>query len=334
MAVASPPEGDLPGWASAAAARHLSWSASRSPGPGVLPEVASLRRIVRTVSPDIVHLHSAKAGLAGRLALRGRLPTVFQPHAWSFLAVTGPVARAALSWERKATRWADAIVCVSEGERDQGSAANVAGRWVVVPNGVDLERFASHDRDEARRALGEPEGPLVVCVGRLSTQKGQDVLLRAWSAVSERYDDARLVLVGGGPDEASLRSASPPGVFFAGLSDEVPLWLAAADLVAVPSRWEGMSLSMLEALAAGRSVVATDGPGAREAVTSDVGEVVPVEDPGALAAALITRIADPALRTAEGAAARSRAEEHYGSERSAERMRDVYGDVLDRRSGR
>ena len=264
--------------------------------------------------------------------MRGRLPTLFQPHAWSFLAVTGPVARAALGWERAAARWTDAIVCVSETERDQGARAGVAGTWAIVPNGVDLAAFAPRDQHEARQALGEASGPLVVCVGRLSRQKGQDVLLRAWREVVESVPEARLVLVGGGPDEDGLKATAPEGVSFAGVSEEVSRWLAAADVVAVPSRWEGMSLSMLEALAAGRSVVTTDVPGAREAVAPDAGAIVPVEDPGALAAALVKRLEDHDLCEAEGRAARAIAEERFSLALSGERMLEVYRDVFARRS--
>lgn len=328
VAVASPAEGDLPGWASAAAARHLSWSASRSPGPGLGAEVVSLRRLIRNLRPDIVHLHSAKAGLAGRLALRGRLPTIFQPHAWSFLAVRGPISRAALRWERSATRWATAIVCVSEAEREQGAEAGIDGRWFVVPNGVDLDRFSPRDRASARSSLGVGDGPLVVCIGRLSRQKGQDVLLRAWTQASRRVPDARLVLVGDGPEASALRAAASTGVAFAGVSQEVPAWLAAADVVAIPSRWEGMSLAMLEALACGRSLVVSDVPGAREAVTGEVGEVVPVEDPAALAAALVRRLEDPSLRDREGLAARRVAEERFGLERTGDAVIAVYNNVL------
>lgn len=328
MTVASPLEGDLPRWVTAAGARHLSWRARRSPGPSVPGEALRLSRIVRAAAPDLVHLHSAKAGLAGRLALRGKLPTVFQPHAWSFLAAGGPVATAALKWERLAARWADAIVCVSEAERRQGSEAGIDGRWVVVPNGVDLEAFRPGDKQAARAALRLNDGPLVVCVGRLSRQKGQDVLLEAWPRVREGAPGARLVLVGGGPDEASLRSAAPEGVIFAGVTTEVPSWMAAADVVALPSRWEGMSLAMLEALAAGRSIVISDVPGAREAIEGGAGVVVPIEDPAALADALSARLADPALAEAEGREGRRIAEERFGLERNLERIAEVYEDVL------
>jgi glycosyltransferase involved in cell wall biosynthesis len=220
--------------------------------------------------------------------VRGRRPTVFQPHAWSFAAVTGPVATASLAWERLAARWADAVVCVSAGERGAGEAAGVrARRWAVIENGVDLDRFRPADRAAARARLGLPAGPLVVCVGRLSRQKGQDVLLRAWPPVS----GATLALVGDGPDRAALEAAAPPGVLFAGRRDDVADWYAAADVVAVPSRWEGMALAALEALACGRQVVGSDVAGMRELGPVDV---VPPDDAEALAAALAAALAEPA----------------------------------------
>lgn len=160
------------------------WPAERSPGAGTVTEAWRLRRIVRAAAPDVVHLHSAKAGLAGRLAVRGAVPTVFQPHAWSFAAVEGPLAAATLHWERFASRWAHRLLCVSVQERADGVAAGVSADWAVVPNGVDVRHYAPADRRAARIALGlDLHAPLAVCVGRLCRQKGQDVLLAAWPEV-------------------------------------------------------------------------------------------------------------------------------------------------------
>ena len=168
--------------------------------------------IVGEVDPDLVHLHSAKAGLAGRLLLRGRRPTVFQPHAWSFEATGGAVGRGALMWERAGARWADVIVCVSEGERRRGQEAGVKARYEVVPNGVDLARWApaaGDDRATARAALAlDASAPVAVAVGRLAPQKGQDVLLPAWERVLERVPSGCLVLVGDGPDRDRARGAA------------------------------------------------------------------------------------------------------------------------------
>jgi glycosyltransferase involved in cell wall biosynthesis len=137
------------------------------------------------------------------------------------------------------------------------------------------------------------------------------------------------VLVGGGPDEAELRAAASKGVVFAGMTTKVPLWLTAADVIALPSRWEGMSLTMLEAMAAGRSVIISDVPGAREAVRAGAGAVVPVEDPVALSEALIKRLTDPLITEAEGREARRLAEELFGLERTLKATQEAYESVLD-----
>jgi glycosyltransferase involved in cell wall biosynthesis len=299
--VACPPDGPLAGWLRAAGVPYAAWPATRSPGASVPGETRRLASIVATADPDLVHLHSAKAGLAGRLALRGRRPTVFQPHAWSFAAVTGPVRAASLAWERYAARWADVVVCVSEAERRDGEAAGLRPRrWAVVPNGVDLARWTPSPRAAARERLGLDAGaPYVVCVGRLSRQKGQDVLLAGWPAVRETVPGARLVLVGDGPDAGALRAASPEGVTFAGRRDDIADWYAAADVVAVPSRWEGMALTPLEALACGRPVVGSDVTGMRETGA----ELVRPEDPAALASALSQRLQHPGDPAAPRAAA-------------------------------
>ena len=172
------------------------------------------------------------------------------------------------------------------------------------------------------------EEPLVVCVGRLSRQKGQDVLLKAWRRTSPLVPEARLVLVGGGPEEAVLRASASKGVVFAGMSTKVPLWLTAADVIALPSRWEGMSLTMLEGMAAGRSIIISDVPGAREAVREGAGAVVPVEDHVALSEALIKRLTEPGLAEAEGREARRLAEELFGLERSLEATLEAYNSAL------
>lgn len=302
--VACPGEGWLPDTVRAAGARLLPWRASRSPGPSVPGEAAALRRIVATTDPQVVHLHSAKAGLAGRLAVRGRRPTVFQPHAWSFEAVTGPVQTASRGWERFAQRWTDLTLCVSEAELATGRAAGLTGPAVVAPNGVEPEVWAPQDRATARDALGLTAAPTVVCVGRLARQKGQDMLLAAWPSVRRAVPDARLVLVGTGPDEAALRARADDSVRFAP-GERLAEWYAAADVVAVPSRWEaGLPLVAMEAMAGQRSVVAFDVAGIGGSL-GDAGAAVPAFDVEAFAAALTARLLDPATAAREAEVGRS-----------------------------
>ncbi|MFH8799468.1 glycosyltransferase [Streptomyces sp. NPDC017936] len=314
----------------------LRWEASRSPGSSLPGEVRRLTRLLARARPDLVHAHSAKAGLAGRLAVRGRVPTVFQPHAWSFEAVGGTTAALALAWERFGARWADRLVCVSEAERATGVRAGIDGRWSVIPNGIDPGRFHPAPVDTVRAALlpdADPAAPLVVCVGRLCRQKGQDVLLRAWETVTGRVPGARLALVGDGPDQARLRARAPRSVVFAGAVTDVVPWYQAADLVVLPSRWEGMALAPLEALACARPVVMTDVDGARESLPAALADrcLVPVEDPAALAAAVTGLLLDPLLRESLGHQGRRHVLSTHDVRRTAGAVADVYRELLGRR---
>jgi glycosyltransferase involved in cell wall biosynthesis len=272
-----------------------------------------LGRVVDQVEPDVVHLHSSKAGL-GRVVLRGRRPTIFQPHAWSHLAVRRPASDGLRQLERVAARWADAIVCCSDEERATAAAGGIDGHFHVVRNAVDLHRFEPGDRVAARARLGIGDEPVALCVGRLSHQKGQDVLLRTWRGVVGALPQARLVLVGDGPDRAALEADAAAGVIFAGAREDVSDWLAASDVFTLLSRYEGMSLAVLEAMAMARPVVVTAVQGMAEVVGEGPGAggaVVAVGDELAAGAALIARLADPDLAGAEGRRARARIEEGH-----------------------
>ncbi|MFF5141936.1 glycosyltransferase [Streptomyces sp. NPDC013157] len=335
------PGGELAERARDLGAEVRGWRADRSPGAGLPDEVRRLGRLLDEVRPALVHAHSAKAGLAGRLAVRGRVPTLFQPHAWSFEAVGGATAALALRWERWGARWAHRVVCVSEAERTTGVRAGIRARYTVVPNGIDTEHFTP----VAPVPPGDrPAGaPLVVCVGRLCRQKGQDVLLRAWPEVLRRVPDARLALVGDGPDRDALRrlaaasvsaaSATASGaapVEFVGPVADVRPWYRAADLVVLPSRWEGMALSPLEALACGRPVLVTDVDGARESLPPGQAAhcLVPPGRPGALAGAVAALLLDPQLRTSLGGRGRRHVLSTHDVRRTAEAVAELYRELL------
>ncbi len=330
VVTACPPAGPLSVEVASAGARVLPWSATRGPGPVSGPETVRLSQLVESVGADVVHLHSAKAGLAGRLAIRGRKPTVYQPHAWSFWAATGLQRSGALAWERYAARWTSRLICVSEREKEEAVRLRIPTQGVVVPNCVDLEWFAAQDgtdRVDARAELGLADAPTVVCVGRLCRQKGQDLLLRVWPRVTAAVPDARLVLVGDGPDRATLAAAAPPGVTLVGETDDPRPYFAAADVVALPSRWEGSALVLLEAMASARSVVSTDVGGAQETVPPGGGAVLPVDNLAGFAAALVTRLRDPGLAAREGRAGRDRVCAHHDLRITAGRVREIYQDV-------
>ncbi|MEI4273215.1 glycosyltransferase [Klenkia sp. LSe6-5] len=307
---ASPSRSVLGGLVLADGGHVHTWEAARSPGPGTIGEAVRLGRIVDRVDPDLVVLHSAKAGMAGRLAVRGRRTTVVVPHAWSFSSVQGPLALAASRWERWASRWTHLVVCVSSAELARGRAAGVRAPAVVIDNGTELGTADRPTPVQARHDLGLHEAPTAVCVGRLAPQKGQDLLLDAWPEIVRRVPDARLLVVGDGPSAAALRARAPADVVFTGARTDVPALLAAADVVVVPSRWEGAALVPLEAMAASRPVVSFDVDGMAHAL-GNTGAVVPCGDVPALAAAVAARLSDPGSARMAGLAARRRVEEHF-----------------------
>lgn len=290
--VACPPGGELSAAAEAAGARWVRWDAGRAPGPSAMREARSLARLVQEVRPDVVHLHSSKAGLAGRLLRRHGVPVVFTPHAWSWLGASGPVSVAALGWERLAARWASAVMCGAADEARAGRAAGLrAARWEVLTNVVDVDDLPPSDRAAAHVELGlAPTRPLVVCPARVSHQKGQDTLFEAWRRATP---DAQLVLVGSMAGDDGILAAAPPGTIVATPRSrhEALLWCAAADLVVAPSRYETLSLAVLEAAAVGAPVLATDVGGMREALLGTPATILPSEDAEALAAALTDGLA-------------------------------------------
>jgi glycosyltransferase involved in cell wall biosynthesis len=184
-------------------------------------------------------------------------------------------------------------------------------RVAVVMNGVDGDLFHPRDRAAARAALDvSAAGPLIVYVGNLKEDKGVLDLAEAFAALAARRPDVRLAMIGGGAMRAKLDAiaASVPGrMIVAGPQpfEKVPVWMAAADVIALASWAEGTPNAVLEALASGRRVVATAVGGVPDLVTSPVlGELVPPKDPAALAAALgraIDQPYDPAQVAALGA---------------------------------
>jgi glycosyltransferase involved in cell wall biosynthesis len=326
VVVATPAEGELPDALRKAGLEHRRWDAVKVKRMAAPSRVRALRELIDAVDPDLVHLHSASAGLAGRLALRGRRPTVFQPHGWTWQSGGGVSGRLAVAWERFAQRYADRIVCVSEAELRAGRSAGLSlTDAVVVPNGVDVSR-PLRSRSEARARLGLDQRPLAVCVGRLDEQKGQQVLLQAWSSVVSAVPTARLVLVGDGPSRDALSAyveAHDLGghVELVGARPDVEDWYAAADVVAFSSAYgEGMPLVPLEAQAAGRSLVASDLPGVREAMAAGAGALVPPGDVEGFAAALTERLREGAVADAEGLQGRQGVAESFDLSRSLERL--------------
>lgn len=324
--LACPPVGPLPERAAELGVPVHPWPATRSPGPSIVAETRRLGAVFGAVEPDLVHLHSSKAGLAGRLALRGGVPTIFQPHLWSFQAVDSPVTRLARSWERLGARWAHRLLCVSDDEYRIGLAAGIDGTYAVIANGVDTEAVRpATDVESLRATLDLSGGPLAVCVGRLARQKGQDMLLQAWQDVVPTHPTAMLVMVGDGPLAQQLRESTHgrhPSVRWIGSRENPTEYMSVADVVVVPSRVEGMALVPMEAMASGTAVVAFDCGGMKQSV-GGAGTVLPVGDINGLGAEIRKRFDNPELTRSEGLAGRARIERYFDHRQSTRAVAEL-----------
>lgn len=294
-------------------ARGVPVVALRLRGKLDLPRAAGLIRLLRRFRPHVLHAHLFHANLAARLL--GRLGGARRVVATHHVVERRPLPARRLL-ERLTAGRDDVTVCVSEAvarfarERLGASPA----RLRVIPDGVDLARFSgpAEDPAAAREALGLPrEGPLLVGVGRLTGQKGWDVLLRALPRLLEAHPSLLLALAGQGQEEAALRALAAglglaPRVRFLGFRSDPERVLRAADVVVIPSRWEGFGLVAVEALAAGRAVVASAVDSLPE-VLGQAALLVPPEDPLALAGALRDLLDDPARRAALAAGGPARA---------------------------
>ncbi|MDQ2849433.1 MAG: glycosyltransferase family 4 protein [Actinomycetota bacterium] len=331
LSVACPAGSYLAAQVQARGIEALPWEATRRPGPSVLREVRALSDLVNFWAPDLVHLHSSKAGLAGRLVIRGQIPTVFQPHAWSFESVHGMTGVLSRLWEHRASHWAHVTVCVSQAERAAAPTPDIRARAQVIPNTVDPSRWTVGDRGAARARLGlDPSLPYAMCIGRLCAQKGQQTLVSSWPKIRDRVPDAQLVLIGDGPMARELSRSCPRGVWLVGPQDAAP-WYAACDLVVVPSQWEAMAMVPLEAQAAGRMVLGYDVDGMAESLgPSNV--LVPAGDRDQLAGALTTALLDLPRTHQQGIQGRLFAVLTYSPASQLNLLQTAYQDARQRHS--
>ncbi|MDX8408543.1 MAG: glycosyltransferase [Mariprofundales bacterium] len=253
----------------------------------------SIRQSLRAFAPDVVHTHTSKGGVLGRIAALGLgARVVHTPHGHIFHGYfSSAKTRFFILLERLLAAITDVLIALTNAERDDHLALAIGrpAQWRVVPSGVDVERIQK--RVEALRQQQDARPWLAVCVGRLTPVKGMDRLLAAWVEVVKLRPHARLTIVGDGELRGALevqreRLGLIDAVHFAGWDDPLP-WLAAAERFVLLSRNEGMGRAVVEALAAGLPCVVANVCGLAELVDDEVGAVVDGEDASAVARALV-----------------------------------------------
>jgi len=300
--------------------------------------LGELRRLLGEWRPEVVHTHSSKAGFLGRLAARqaGVPASLYTPHCFAFeMEVCGLRKWLYARLERHAARWCRRLVCVCDHERRQALARRIAdpAQLVVIENGVAPVPPAS---PIPREALGLSAAHCVVgLVGRLSPQKGHEAFLDAAARAVRTHPQLRFVFLGDGDRRPAIeRKIGALGLrtrcVLLGQRDNARAYYGCFDLVALPSRWEALPYTLLDAMAAGRPVVATAVGGLADVVhETGCGEVVPLDDAEAMAAALGSLAGDAARRQELGGRGRAAVSGRFRLDSMVEKLSAVYRQCVD-----
>lgn len=330
----------------------------RDPGWHDLRALLALVRILRRERPHVVHTHAAKGGTLGRvaalIACNGCKRRAVRVHTFHGHSLTGYFSSRTTAVYRTieqvlATR-TDRLIAVSAEVRDDLVRLGVAPaeKFVVIPYGFDLSRFApsdalrAHSRASFRAEFGiDPKTTVVTLIARLVPIKRVDRFLQACAALSD-LEDVRFVVAGDGELHDTLRK-SPEAralgdrLIWAGFRQDVPQLCFASDVVALSSDQEGTPISLIEAAAAGLPTVSTIVSGARRVIREEETGFVVARDGAALGRALRVLVTDPPLRAEMGAAAQVHAMRTFSLDRMVRDLDHLYrecGEFTPRPAGR
>lgn len=334
-------------------------------GDATRPSRGRAGKLMRRMRPLLKGVHLVKLGLLARkervrivhvgmtqgMLVAGNIVSLISGARLVVHSHADPLkaGRSKRAFFRIGMKRASAVITVSSFIKERTVALGVPeSRIHAVLNTVDLDRFnPSNDGTAIREEYGIPEdAPLVLCLGRLFTGKGQHYLLRAMGKLRDEYPDARTLIVGWEQAErgvpGSFRQLLHSIIRETGLEGRAivadarpgaPQMMAAADIVAVPSTNDPCPLTVLEAMASGKPVVGFRSGGIPEELGEDDGVLVPVADEAGLADALRRLIADPGLRSTMGKRNRRRAESHFHESRLAHDVSLIYDNILGRTAG-
>ena len=321
--------------------RH--WRRAINPSDALV--LQDLFSLCRRMEFDVVHTHTSKGGFLGRIAARlAGVPTIIHTiHGFSFNELT-PWWKTAfyVQLERFASHFCDIMISVTEQHRLLALEKGIGepDEIVTIHNGIDLSRFPAAAAARSGPMDSNPSDTAIRIgtVGRLAPQKGQIYLLQALPDIVEKHPQAHLLFIGDGPQEDELKAvAASLGVAdhcsFLGFRRDVPELLAALDIFVQPSPREGLSITLLEAMGAGKPVVAADITGNQEVVDDGLNGVLcqPMSS-AALSEAIITLIEDRDRACLLGTEARHKVEERFDERIMLEQTVSLYREHLGRAS--
>lgn len=312
-----------------------------SPGPKLLAgAIFTLlaTRLLSRLRPNIIHAHEILAPTSAAFLTK-------HFHGWPFITtihrggVKGDIYKIkrrlfGLRRFKALLQEVDAFIVISREIDDELAELNVPfEKRIFIPNGVDIEAFAppsSDQKKQLREQLSIPfHATVIVYLGRLVAEKRVDHLLRIWPQIKTVFPETLLLIIGTGSEETLLQGLAGDGVRFTGQIRDSVRYLKAADLYVSPSSTEGLSLSLLEALSCGLSVLATSVGGARDVIQHNVnGYLIPPEDLSSLKNGLLTLLGDEALRTKLGQGGRQRIISDYSLDSVADKLSDLYAGLI------
>lgn len=292
--------------------------------------VFELLQVLRTERPDVVSLHSSKAGIAGRIAARlASVPVLFTAHGWAFTEGVGELSRRLYkSIERCMAPLASRIITVSEYDRRLALDASVGKpeKLVTVHNGMPNLEQCAVERDDQHLVR-------IIMVARFAAPKDQAQLLEALSGL--KGETWQLEFIGDGEFREQCEQQAHSfwlgeQVIFSGQVDDVAGHLRRSDVFVLATNWEGLPRSIIEAMRASLPVVATDVGGISEQVLDgETGYLVPRGDTAALSECLRSLIQNPERRQAMSRASRERYESEFTFERMYEKTLSIYKEVIE-----
>lgn len=315
-----------------------------------LTDLIGLYRLIalfRKQKYDLVHTHTPKANILGRLAARlARIPfVVATEHGFFFYGKRGLSFYLHTWLARLGARLSDRVLVINQEDLDIAQTWGICRAEQVVyikgGVGVDTDYFFPRQADstEIRKSLGlSTNGPVVGIVGRLTLEKGHGDFFRAAASIKDSWPDAQFLVVGQADvveqdlieslsDQAGVRQ----NTFFMGWRTDLPTLYTAMDVLVLPSYREGLPVTLMEAAAMGLPAVATDIRGCREVIVdTETGLLIPLGDWQALARAIIWLLNSPEERKRMGQSARHRAEDLFEATKVYQQVEAVYGELLNR----
>ena len=303
-----------------------------------------LRDMMKKGKYDLVHTHSSKAGVLGRLAAKmaGVPYVVHTVHGWSYHEhMSGTQLKLYTTLEKLGHACGHASIVVSPKDIDKGLAEGIGRRedYTVIRSGIELDRFGHPQvpAEEIRADLGIPQDvPIIGSVTRLSPQKAPLDLIKSIAAVAEQNSEAWFVIVGDGPlrpdvEQAIAQANLQERVVLTGLRRDVPELLNIFDIFVLTSLWEGLPRVLPQAMASGLPIVCTKADGSAEAVQEGVnGYLVPQQSPQETADRLLQLLNDPELRQKMGSAGRQLAPP-FGAKQMVRDIDKLYQSLIAKR---